>query len=381
MALHDNNVIHVTLGGDHTHQDRQKYEMAGSRFRDWLASGVLVREEEPLYFVYGMNYYEAGKSGTTVGLIASLGLEDFGSGEILPHERTIPGPKRDRLELMRATEANLEPLWFFASSPISGFRTIMESAMREFPVAEVVDMDGVRHTLWQLRPRDAGGIAETIAEIPLVIADGHHRYETALAYRQERTAADGPGPWDDTLALIVDPVDYPPLLRPIHRLVHGMSVGQIAELVADAAENNSKQSDDGSGETGAARRPEKASVPLEKVSGELEDLLKLVEDAGPGTLGVVTAQGSWIVRTHSDLDTAYLNDAILEPSGADVRYEHEPEQVEAMLAAGAVAFVLAPAPIDLVASKALAGERMPPKTTLFWPKPRTGFLMRDLRLG
>lgn len=359
IAAHDNNVIRVTLGGDHSGEDEKKYQKAGSRLRDWLASGILIQDPEPLFFLYGMTYSEDGERKTTLGLLASLGLEEFGAGQIFPHERTIPGPIQDRLHLLRSTEANLEPLWFFASSRVAGFRQIMERTKSEPPLAQVTDSADVAHELWPVDPTAALQLRQSIAATPLVIADGHHRYETALAFREERRSADGPGPWDETLALIVDPVDYPPLLKPIHRLTQGLSVGQITELAYEASGNG--------------------SVPLERMDNDLNKVVRRVEEEGPGTIGIVTVRGAWIITTNAELDTSYLNDNILEPTGASVRYEHDPKEVEAMLADGVVAFILAPAPIDLVASKALAGERMPPKTTLFWPKPRSGFVMRDLR--
>lgn len=432
IASHDNNIIRVTLGGDHTGTDNGKYAAAGTRLRDWLASGILVQDDEPGFFLYGMTYSVGKEQRTTLGLLASLTLEEFGSGGIYPHERTVPGPIQDRLKLMRTTQANLEPLWFFASSKIEGFRSVMEATLDRTPLASVIDRAGVEHALWAVAPESALDVVDNVARTPLVIADGHHRYETALAYRQGRRAVDGEGPWDQTLALIVDPVHYPPLVKPIHRLVREVSVGQIAELAAEA---NLSDEDSGDAETGrelspasgrrfdedGVQRPQEhsagpesgeeapspnhweiglaggvveagpsagsamadipgveLSAPVQKVDWDLPELIRRVEAAGAGTIGVFTGQGAWIMRSRSEIDTVWLNDMVLEPLGAPVKYEHDPSEVAVAVAQGALAFVMAPAPMDLVASSALGGERMPPKTTLFWPKPRTGFVIRDL---
>lgn len=433
IASHDNNIIRVTLGGDHTGADNGKYAAAGTRLRDWLASGILVQDDDPGFFLYGMTYSVGEHQRTTLGLLASLSLEEFGAGGIYPHERTVPGPIQDRLHLMRTTRANIEPLWFFASSKIENFRSVMEATMGRTPLASVTDRAGVGHALWPVAPESATGLVENIARTPLVIADGHHRYETALAYRQERRAVDGEGPWDQTLALIVDPVHYPPLLKPIHRLVREVSVGQIAELAAEAdlsdedsgdaepgrelspAPGRQSDEDDVQHPEGHSAGPESGeeapppdhweivlaggvaeagpsaaaaaiadipdvqrSAPLQKVNWDLPELVRRVEAAGAGTIGLFTGQGAWIMRSRGEIDTVWLNDNVLEPLGAPVKYEHDPSEVVAEVALGALAFVMAPAPMGLVASRALAGERMPPKTTLFWPKPRTGFVIRDL---
>jgi len=349
----EHNIIRVSVGGDYSNESQAKYEQAAVSLRQWLDSGVLVKDDEALFYAYSMEYQVEAEMRTTAGLLAVLTLEPFGTGGIHPHERTIPGPIKDRFELVKTTKANLEPLWFFASTRLDGFRALMETTLEAPPLAQV-SKAGVRHRIWALQPGNVATVADSARKTPFVIADGHHRYETALAYREQMRQESGPGPWDETLALIVDPVDFPPLLAPIHRIVAEMDMQSFMSLAQ--SEGNE----------------------LGPFEGDVPALVAEIKERGPGHIGVAAQDASWVMAAQGDLDTSFLNDKILEPLEAKVTYEHDAAEIATAVAGGSAAFVLAPAPIELVAKKAEAGERMPPKTTLFWPKPRTGFVMRDL---
>ena len=145
----------------------------------------------------------AGRS--TTGVIGALGLAEPGDeGDVLPHEQTLPKPKSDRLDLLRATRANLSPIW--GLSMAAGVTATFDPTDDE-PVADVYDDDGVRHQLWVLSDPDAvAAVRESVGSAPVVLADGHHRYETARAYQAECRAANGgqPGPYDFVMALVVE---------------------------------------------------------------------------------------------------------------------------------------------------------------------------------
>jgi uncharacterized protein (DUF1015 family) len=352
-ARHPHNIIGVTLEADRPDDDARsnKYTRAAGRLRDWLAEGVLVEDDAERLHLYRLDHPLAPPGGgmhTTVGVVAAVELSPLGA-EIAPHEQTMPGPKADRLELMRTTRANLEPLWFVAARPLGGLAALADRLERTAPRAEVEDPDGVRHRVWDVASEDAGALVAAAAEVPFVIADGHHRYETALAYRDERRAADARGPWDLTLGLVVDPVEYPPVLEPIHRLVDPSSAAGLLEGLA-----------------------------LEPFAGDDARLVAEVAAGGPGTIGVLSGEGRWTMASRDAPDTAFLAGRVLGPAGVPVRYEHDADRFLEAVAAGWLGFVLAPTPLDLVLEHALAGKRMPPKTTLFWPKPRSGLLLRDL---
>jgi len=248
---------------------------------------------------------------------------------------------------MRTTEANLEPSWLVGGPGMVGSAVVAASELA--PMIDFVDPASVRHRLWRLDDASAEAVAGGL-DSPLVIADGHHRYAAAVAYRDEMRASHGPGPWDRTMALISDPAEAPPALLAIHRLTD-LSVSDFSN--------------------GAS---------LEPYAGDLASLVRHLETVGPGTVGVVDSTGRWTMPTREPLDTAWLA-GVLEAAGASVTYEHDVEEVAAAVAAGRVAFLLAPIPIKEVVDAALAGRVMPPKSTLFWPKPRTGLLLRDHHLG
>lgn len=346
--LDPHNIVRITLGAglpdDDEHSNR--YTRAASTLREWLASEVLVVDPAPHIYLLRSDFTADGQSRSTAGVVAALELEELGAGGVFGHEKTRPGPKADRLALMRTTHANLEPLWFFASGAMKGFRELVDEMATVEPLADVTDPAGVRHRAWALPDGPAAAMIKVVGETPLVVADGHHRYETALTYRDERRAVDGAGPWDHTLAIISDPVQFAPALSAIHRLVANLDVSRIP-----------------------GRKP---------FPGGFDDLMDAVQQAGPGTIGVASSEGLWTLEASGEVDTVWLADQILEPNSADVNYEHNPRIVEESVKAGALAFLMAPVPVELVADKALAGVRLPPKTTLFWPKPRTGLLMRDL---
>jgi uncharacterized protein (DUF1015 family) len=210
------------------------------------------------------------------------------------------------------------------------------------------DPTGVRHRLWRLGDEEVAPIAGGVPG-SLVIADGHHRYAASLAFQQEMRAAHGPGPWDATLALVSDPEESPPTLFAIHRLT---------------------------------------SLRLDDVAGRHElqpfpgDLASLAGNLRPGTVGVAAAEGYWTVASRGSPDTAWLASEVLggiqEAGAPEVVYEHDLDLVAKAIEEGALAFLLAPIPIRTVIDAALAGQVMPPKSTLFWPKPRTGVVLRDM---
>lgn len=347
-ASHPHNIVKLTLGSQHPddHDHDNRYTRAAQRWRDWLAAGILIRDPGAGIFLYRCDFAVSGGERSSAGIVAALELEELGAAGIFGHEKTRPGPKADRLALMRATRANLEPLWFFASAPMTGFRALVEDLAATEPLGDVTDPQQVRHRSWALPPDQASQVRRVLAGNPLVVADGHHRYETALTYRDERRLQDGPGPWDRTLALISDPLQFAPELLAIHRLVTDLDPDGIPGL--------------------------------QPFAGDFDALYSAVQERGHGTIGVAKGSSTWTVETSGDVDTVWLADTVFEPNGCDVVYEHNLRIVRQALGEGSTAFLMAPVPVSLVAGKALAGVRMPPKTTLFWPKPRTGLLMRDL---
>jgi uncharacterized protein (DUF1015 family) len=350
-SLHPHNIIRIILGADLPGDlpGSDKYARARGLFRDWLASGILVAERQPRLYAYTMTPAGGRPSG---GVIGALRLEPLGQpdgpGGIYPHERVLPKPRTDRLDLTRAVQANLEPIWLVGGAGVIG-RAVTSAAARP-ALVDFRDPAGTRHQLWPLAADEAAPLAGGLHE-PLVIADGHHRYSASLAFRDEMRANEGPGPWDATLALVSDPGEEPPRLLPIYR---------ITSLPLDAVG---------------------AWGDLQPVAGDLPALAARVAEAGPGTIGVATSAGQWTMAIDPPAldapDTAWVLRHL--PEGCPVTYEHDLGQVAAAVAAGHLAILPAPIPIGFVMEAALAGHVMPPKSTLFWPKPRTGILLRDFQ--
>jgi hypothetical protein len=216
------------------------------------------------------------------------------------------------------------------------------------PLGDVEDPDRVRHRVWRLTDDEADLAVDAIAASRLIIADGHHRYETAMAYRNERRARDGDGPWDFTLALISDAAGvYAPMLLPIHRIAEGLDPAALAEATA--------------------------LVPYE---GSVEQLAAEVRDT-PKRIGVVGREGRWTIEVPKGIATIALAD-LLAPLGASISYVHDLPELQVAVERAGLGFVMPPAPLQSVIEMALQGTRMPPKTTLFWPKPRSGLLMREI---
>ena len=195
------NVVNVDLpvsGAD-------PYTEAAARLDRWRRDGVLILDDEPTFTVYRMERTDDdGRVRRTTGVFGSMQLSRPGEGDILPHEYTTPKARSDRLDLLRATRTNLSAVWGLSPAPgLSDLLTIEDDPLCRF------ESDGVVHTLWCVNdPERMAAIGEKVGTHPIVIADGHHRYETSLAYRDERTAADGvPGAADSVLTFVVELVD------------------------------------------------------------------------------------------------------------------------------------------------------------------------------
>lgn len=351
---HPYNIIRVILGAAQPGDDavRNKYTRSAATLRDWLGAGVLVADAQPRLYAYRMRYTIGGAHRDSGGVIGAVGLEPFSTspnatGGIYAHERTLPRPRSDRLDLTRAARANLEPIWLVGGGGVIG--VALASAAQRPALVDFSDAAGVRHQLWPLTDEEASPFARGVCA-PLVIADGHHRYTASLNFRDEMRASTGPGPWDATLALVSDPSVDPPALLAIHRLTN-LTLGDIGR-----------------------------HGPLTPFAGDVPALAAHLAGTGPGVLGIAHPSGCWTLPATpaaGQPDTAWLATEILEPAGAAVTYEHDVELVSAAVAGGSLAVLMAPIPIDFVIETALAGQVMPPKSTLFWPKPRTGIVLRD----
>ncbi len=361
-----------------------RYREAAALFEEWKQSGALVREPEPALYAYRMSYISVrGEVRQTFGVMGALVLEPPGHG-ILPHEQTTPKAKGDRLELIRAVHANTSPIWCLCSegglAAALGGPPEPDGPAGSAPVAVAQDDEGTLHELWPIYdPRAQKEVAQVVAAKPLLVADGHHRYETALAYQAEQRAArlssgagssgaassgagtpEGAAGYGALLAFVVELSEAHLQVLAIHRLVSGMPAAfDFLGLLVDSFE-------------------------LEPASGDAAALL--AEMASQGAMGVATSSGSWLARpcpggadARYELDSSRIDAVLHRLPPHSLVYEHDPVRALAEVRTGAAnaAVLCRPATVSQIARTAEGGDRMPPKTTFFWPKPRTGMVFRD----
>ena len=340
-----------------------RYDAAAALLDDLQRRGVLVTDDDPSFYVYRMVYRDEGDAERhTTGILGALTLSRPGEGDILPHEHTTPKAKSDRLNLLRSTAANLSAVW--GLSPASGLTTLLETA--DAPAASWTDDAGVTHSLWVVSDADAiEKIGTTVASAPVVIADGHHRYETSLAYRDERRDAATGTPtdpaYDLVLTYVVELSDEQLTVLPIHRLINGLPEGFDLRAALDPFFVVTPAGPVDPGLTGTMRR---------------QGCLVLVER---DRVSLLTPRPEAMEGLRK-LDTVRLDAALADLPEHDLTFQHGVDNVVRAVERGdaQAGVLLRPATVKQIIDIAHGGERMPPKTTFFHPKPRTGVVFRNL---
>jgi len=335
------------------------YAEAAARFEQWRAEGVLVTDPSPSFTVYRMETTDDdGVVRHTTGVIGAMELSRPGEGDILPHEFTTPKAKSDRLDLLRSTRANLSAVWGLAPAP--GLTSLLE--IDDAPMCRF-EADDVVHLLWRVEdPERVAAISAAVGSHPIVIADGHHRYETSLAYRDERRADDGDaGEADAVMTFVVELVDEELLVAPIHRLVSGLP----SDL--DLLE---------------------AFAPFFTIEAfELTGMGTIRTLQERGALALVRRDGAWLLQPRPkamdgarDLDSSRLDRALASLPEHTLQFQHGVDHVRRAVAQGEAqaGVLLRPVTVEQIVAIADGGERMPPKSTFFFPKPRTGLVFRSI---
>jgi len=351
------------------------YEGAASALAQWRADGVLVTDDTATFSLYRMDFTgDDGRPQRTTGVIGALGL-GHEPGDVMPHERTLPKAKSDRLELLRATRANLDPIW--GLSLATGLSTLLAQAHADLPgtpFATAIDEDGFRHSLWRITdPAAIDAISAAVAGARLVLADGHHRFETANTYRTERRDArvDDPGA-DAILTLVVELAPGQLCVRAIHRLLSGVGGTDLRAALAgpfrvDAAGPNVPE--------GVAA----LEVAMRESGG-----LGLIDREGLALLlpqPQLEAGMEALPDELRDVDSARFDVGVLPAvPGVSLAYRNDANAVAAQVEKGDAdaAVLLRPVTVDTIRAAAAADLRMPEKTTFFAPKPRTGMVFRSL---
>jgi uncharacterized protein (DUF1015 family) len=355
---HENNIVLIDMP---LAPSGNAYEHAASVLNQWISNGVMVRDDVPSFTLYRMQFTDStGKPRNVVGVIGALEVVDEGAGGVLPHERTTPKAKTDRLELTRATDANLSPVW--GLSLANGLSKLLSESGEL--VGSVVDDLGVIHSVE--RVTDGARIAAISASIsthPVVIADGHHRYAISRTYRdesRERLNSKSSGA-ELTMTYVNELIDEQLSVAAIHRLYEGIS---YTELAAALSPFFTITDADPVGPTTLSQMNYRASLCLVAKTGRTHWLTPIAEKF----TGV------------RNLDSAYLEHA-LSTVQHEVRYQHGVTEVqhELQTSDATAAILIRPVSVAEIQRTANEGLLMPPKSTFFTPKLRTGFVLREMK--
>jgi uncharacterized protein (DUF1015 family) len=358
------------------------YARAAELFDAWRAEGVVVRDEKPAIWPLEQDFTGPdGRARTRRGVLARVRIEEYGPGRIRPHERTHPGPREDRLRLTRATRANLSPIFALFSDPGNLTWSALEPSMREQPWAQTTDPDGTRNRLWRVEdPTAIERVARAASGAELLIADGHHRYETARVYAEE---IGGEGPHRYVLMCLVTLEDPGLTVFPTHRLVRGLSPEQqeaLAETIGRDFDVTPLESND------ELPPPPSDAVELGYIDAHSKRPYRLVLK----NQAIADRALPDRAAPYRRLDTAVLEALILKGplQLTDDRIDHldglgyardDAQALELVLAGDYdAAFFMAPTPVERVQEVAAAGESMPPKSTYFFPKVPTGLIFNSL---
>ncbi|GIW52884.1 MAG: hypothetical protein KatS3mg081_2239 [Gemmatimonadales bacterium] len=350
------NVVRVILPEGGT----DRYRSAAAILEEWRRSSVLVRDPEPAVWVVRHEYSDSGGiRRSRTGFIGALAVEPFATGRVRPHERTHRGPKEDRLALLRATRTMCEALLVVAPDPAVELATALEACTAQPPFAEAEFQKGVLR-LWRVAGAAAAELCRTASQGKLYIADGHHRYETALAFKDESPGA------DRTLALIVSVRDPGLLLLPTHRLVYGGAVEwePLRERLSRWFRITPLQAPPPQRDLVLALRGPRF-FELSRLDAGWEEL----EDLHPAVRDLAVA---WADRLVLPL--------LLQGGDGRVAYTSRAEEVMERLAAGeaSAGLLLSPPTVEQVLEVADAQAAMPQKSTYFFPKVPSGLVMLNL---
>ena len=370
VAAADHNVVRLILPDAAEAQlgSGDAYAGAKTLLQQWVDDGVLGIDAEPALFVYEMG---SPDGAVTRGLLGAVELRDPADGVILPHENTMAGPVSDRLALMTATEANLEPIYLVYDGG-GAASDLVASVSQLAPTSTTTTPDGMTHRLWSISdPAEHERVAADLATRRALIADGHHRYAT---YRQLQADHTGePGPWDRGLTLLVDTSSYGPQVHPIHRVI-ALPWDRVLELTSGHARVGSPIP---IAEVDAALAAVDGFAVALAHANEAVVVSQLDQDLVAAGLG--SAAGTPLGR----LDITVLHRVLVErvwqlaDTVENVDYAHDVADALASTADGTRTAVLVRAtPVEAVAEVAAAGERMPRKSTLFTPKPASGVVLR-----
>jgi uncharacterized protein (DUF1015 family) len=365
------NVVRLILN-----QEEDPYAAAAAHLSQWISEGVLVRDPRPaIYLTEEVFPHPSGSKVTRRGFIALAELHDFSDGMILRHEKTLLAPKRDRLRLIQACRANLSPIFTLYLSRKRGISEIVTPILADTPLLSLSDDRGVEHRLWRVEaPRTLSSIAEEMVPQSVLIADGHHRYETALEYRDWARSGQGRGakeaPYDFVMTYFCDASDSGLVILPFHRLLGDVSLDASQALKGIRSDFETRE------------------LPIMHHRAELEEALRGATFGfmlrgidrfylafGKAIPASSPLQRLSVVRLHSQVFRGVFGiGSEDEAEGKRVSYTEDPIEAIRAIDSGMfqAAFFLNPPSVEEIWDVSLSGETMPQKSTYFYPKLLTG---------
>jgi len=378
--LHPHNIIRVILGKatpeDNVRENR--YTRAAGYFRDWLSRGILKKEKIPSIYVYHQEYHLQNQKIKRKGFIALMKLENFGSGVIFPHEKIFKEPQKDRLNLMRSCRANFSAIFSLFNDSSHQVDKLLEQGDLIF---ELEDLEGVKHRLSALRDREIiNSICCLMEDKKILIADGHHRYLTALKLREElKKKPPFPRGIDYVMMYFLNTESGAATILPVHRLIGGLTPDKLDKLIRGI-------------ESLFYKRPFGVSPQREKE--DIEKILLEIRKAREPLFGMYRKEEGYSLLLPKEkrffpekIKSAILDELIKNILGEErlekgKQIDFTPSAKEAVKKVREgkfqVAFFLAPIPLEEIQKIAFTGKKLPPKSSYFYPKLLSGLVMRDL---
>lgn len=384
LAENENNIIRLELP-----KGNDPYADAGVTLKKWLETGILKRDEKPAIYIYEEEFTVGGITRSFRGCIVRVKIEEFSKGVVLPHEETLSKAKEDRFNLMKATNCNFSQIYSLFFDETHKITAELERLGSGTPENELTDTDGVTHRLWIIDDeKEITAISDAFADKKLYIADGHHRYETALNYRNYcRENGKGDGSEDYVMMMLVD-MEHPGLLvLPTHRIVRDLASFDEADVMSKCAQY--------------------FDITEHKGTDNMESMLADEYAKGKKAFGFYTGSDSFrllVLRDNSimdellpeksssyrGLDVSILHTLILErifgidaenmAKQINLTYVKKSEDALEAVRSGKAqcAFILNPTRVTEIRDVAAAGEKMPQKSTYFYPKLITGLVMNEI---
>ncbi|MCK5391908.1 MAG: DUF1015 domain-containing protein [Deltaproteobacteria bacterium] len=362
------NVIRLILSKG---EDDSKYQEAAQTFRSWIENDTLTHDEEPSIYPYYQEFEESGKKLTRKGFLAAVKIEDFSTKKILPHEKTFSKHKRDRLKLNTACKANMSPVFSVYSDPEITIEKLLDEKLTTEPIFDITNEDGVRNRLWKLSDPDTiSFIGNHLEDKSLLIADGHHRYETAIEYRNIQRELNGgvsqDRPYEYVMMFLSNAEDEGLIINPTHRVIKNMGGLDTASFLNKLGKEFNIEKmlyKDGISNIGY----EEFAILTKDPEFVYRASLKAINKESPNRLAVTLLHNNVFNRIIDEDSAGILYTKFLSEAARLV----QSEEYE-------IAFILPELRASDIFDVVLTGDRMPQKTTYFYPKILSGLVFNPL---